>query len=340
MAKIKKFSIFDIVQLRKLMSVTSTVDLSSYTNIFLLSPLTILQNFLPINFRKLPESYVSVENNKISGMITIKAERGNPFKWNIVKLFLDKNANEAGSQLVDYVIAKYGAMGANTFCAFVDQSHEEILTLFSKGCGFRLCSHENLWKMKEALQPVDIKTYDTFRPFKNSDAKYVCELYNDAILPHFRYSLAKSKPEFNDRLFQGLSSVSSFKYVIDDVRTKKIKAYLEIQTTDNVNYVLDIILTQPYEDLYEDIINFALEQISRRKKDFYMFVLIRNYQGSAKKFEEHLKSKDFSLIQTQMVLVKDFFKTIRQEERVSKPAVFFSEIKGKPAFSVDVSENL
>lgn len=340
MAKIKKFSIFDIVQLQKMMSVTGTVDLSSYTNIFLLSPLTIFQNFLPISLKKLPESYVSIENNKINGMITTNAERGNPYKWNITKLFLDKNANEAGRQLVDYVIAKYGAMGANTFCAVVDESHEEILTLFSKGCGFRLCSHENLWKMKETKEPIDLKTYDTFRPFKNSDAIAVCELYNDSIFPHFRYSLAKTKSEFSDRLFQGFSSISSFKYVIDDSRTKKIKAYLDIQTCDNVNYVLDIVLTQPYEDLYEDIINFALEQISRRKKDFYLFILNRNYQTSSKKFEEHLKSKDFSLIQTQMVLVKDFFKTIRQEERASKPAVFFSEIKGKPAFNVNLSDEL
>lgn len=340
MAKIKKFNIFDIAQVKRMISVLSSTDLSSFTNIFWLYPLTFIQHFLHIRLKKLPESYVSIENKQLNGMITVQAERGNPYKWNIIKLLLDKNSNEAGRQLVDYVTAKYGAKGANTFCVVVDDSHEEILTLFSKGCGFRLCSHENLWKMDEIKSYDNASTDDIYRPFKNSDAKYVCELYNDSIYPHFRYSLAKTKAEFYDRFFQGFSSTSSFKYVVDDARTKRIKAYIEIQTNDNTNYILDIVLTQPYEDLYPDLINFAINQIERRKKDFYLFILNKKYQSSSKKFEDQLKLKGFSLIQTQMVLVKDFFKPIKQGEKIPKPAIFFSEIKGKPAFNLDVNNSL
>lgn len=340
MAKIKNFNIFDIVQVKKMASVSSSADLSFCRNIFWLFPLTFIQRFLHIRLKKLPESYVSREKKKLNGMITVKAQEGNPYKWNIIRLFLDKNSNEAGRQLVDYVIARYGAMGANTFCAVVDSYHEEILTLFSKECGFRLCSSENLWKIDTSVMLENIPNIDFYRPFKNSDAKEICELYNDSVLPHFRYSLAKSKAEFYDRIFQGFLSKSSFKYVLEDVKTKKIKAFLEIQTDDNSNYILEIVLTQPFEDLYFNIVNFAIDQISRRKKDFSLFILSKNYQSSAKKFEEKLKAKKFSIVQSQMMLVKDFFKPIKVEERVSKPAIFFSDIKSKPAFNLDMTQIL
>lgn len=338
MAKIKKFSIFDIVKVKKMISLLNATEPPSFAKHVLLFPFNFVQNLLPIKFRNLAESFVSTENKAINGMISIQAERGNHFKWNIKQLFLDKNSYAAGRQLVDYILAKYGAMGANTFCVVVDDSHEELIDLFSKGCGFRLCSHEAIWKMNEIIFSEPSLAGDIYRPFKNSDALEVCELYNDSIYPHFRYSLARAKAEFYDRFFQGLSSTSYFKYVVDDSKTKKIKAYIEIQTTDNFNYILDIVLSQAYDDSFSDIVNFAVSQIVRRKKEFCLFIFNRKYMMNAKKCEEYLKEQKFSMLQNNMVLVKDFFKTIRQEEKISKPAIAFTDIKGKPAFNLSQDE--
>lgn len=338
MAKIKKFNIFDVVKVRKMISLLNTAEPPSFLRYFLLFPFDIIQNILPIKLKKLPESFVSIENKAVNGMISAQAERGNPYKWNIKELFLDKNSYAAGRQLVDYILAKYGAMGANTFCVVVDDSHEELIDLFSKGCGFRLCSHETVWKMNEITFSEPSLSGDNFRPFKNSDAAQVCELYNDLIYPHFRYSLARDKAEFHDRIFQGLSPVTCFKYVVDDLKTKRIKAYIEIQTTDNYNYILDIVVSQAYDDRLSDIVNFTVSQIVRRKKEFCLFIFNRKYMVNSKKYEEYLKEHKFSVLQNNMVLVKDFFKSIRQEEKISKPAIAFSEIKGKPAFSLPRDE--
>lgn len=340
MAKIKKFSIFDVVEVKKMISILNADELPSFINNVLLFPFHFIQNFLPIKLRFLSESFVSMENKVINGMISVQAERGNSYKWNIKQLFLDKNSYLAGRQLVDYILSKYGAMGANTFCVVVDDNHEELIDLFSKGCGFRLCSHEAIWKMNEIVFSEPSSSGDIFRPFKNSDAVEVCELYNDSIYPHFRYSLARAKAEFYDEFFQGLSKTSYFKYVVDDSKTKKIKAYIEIRTTDNFNYVLDIVLSQAYDDGFDDIVNFAVNQILRRKKEFSLFMIHRKYMMNAKKCEEYLKEKNFSMAQNHMVLVKDFFKTIRQEEKISKPAIAFTEIKGKPAFNITQDESV
>lgn len=335
MAKLRKLGLFDIAKIKKMMSVVSSDDIPSLTELFLLSPLIHIQGYLPIKLRKMPESFVSIENKAINGMISIRSEFGNPYKWNIKDLFLDKNSYAAGRQLVDYVLAKYGAMGANTFFVIVEDSNEELLDLFSKGCGFRLCSHENLWKMNEYIISKPSESGDLYRPFRNSDAKEVCELYNDSIFPHFRYSLSKSKGEFYDMFFQGLSKTTYFKYVLADARTKKIKSFIQYQTTDNVNFYLDIVLPSPYEDLYPELINFAISQILRRKKDFNLYIQNRKYMMTSKRYEEYLKDNNFSCLQNNVVLVKDFFKTIKQEEKISKPAIVFSEMNSKPAFSLE-----
>ncbi len=340
MAKIKRLGMFDVLKVQKMLSMLSENKPPSFSKFVLLFPFNLLQNILPLKLRKLPEAFVSTENNQVNGMISIQAERGNAYKWNINQLFLDKNSYPAGRQLVDFILAKYGAMGANTFSVVVEDSHEELIDLFSKGCGFRLCSHEGLWKMNKInLKEPSVGT-NIIRPFKNSDAKEVCELYNDSIYPHFRYSLSRAKAEFYDRFFQGFSSTSSFKYVLEDNNTKKIKAYAEIQTQDNVNYLLDVILYQAYEEMCSDMINFLISQILRRKKDFNLFVQSRKYITSSKKLEEYMKENEFSQVQSRMVLVKDFFKTIKQEEKIAKPAIVFSEIKGRPAFNSSADKSL
>ncbi|MDD3236897.1 MAG: hypothetical protein PHV37_02220 [Candidatus Gastranaerophilales bacterium] len=332
MAKLKKLGLIDMVEIHKMMSMVASGDFPSFSELLLLSPFIFFQSFLPLKMRKLPESFVSRENKVLNGMISVQSAPGNPYKWNIKNLFLAKNSFAAGRQLVDYVLARFGAMGANTFRVTVSDSNEELLDLFSKGCGFRLCSHESLWKMNEYVISKTPTNGDFFRPFRNADAKEVCELYNDAIFPHFRYSLARVKQEFYDVFFQGLSKTSYFKYLLCDAKTKRIKGIIQFQTEDNENFFLDIVLPAPYEENYPDALNFSISQISRRKKKFNLFIQNRKYMMTSKKYEEFLKEHNFSCLQNNVVLVKDFFKTIKQEEKIIKPAIAFSEIKGKPAF--------
>lgn len=332
MAKIKRIGIFDVIKARKLVSFLESTEFMPMIKILCLLPLSNLQNILPLMLKKFPEAYVSIDNEQLNGMILLKASYGNPFKWNITKLYLAKNSYTAGRQLIDYVLAKYGAQGANTFCVTFNNNYEELLDLFSKGCGFRLCSHENLWKMSQ-LRLSRVESDDIFRPFKNSDSKEVCDLYNDGIYPHFRYSLSKEPDEFKEKLLQGFSNSTSFKYVMTDEYTKKIKSYIEIQTTDNYNYTLDVILPSPYEKLYPTVLSFAINQIVRRKKDFNMFLWNKNYMTTAKTYAEFLRNQGFSHIQNNVVLVKDFFKTINSCEKITKPAIAFNEINTNPAFS-------
>ena len=335
MAKIRNLAFRDIPELKKMISMISNLsnaDVGFGYKSYVPFPLNLINRFLPLRFKFASDSYVAIEDNKLCGLVTLKPQEKNPQSWRISKLFLDENGYDTGRQLVSYAIAKYGAMGANTFTVKVDENHEELLELFSKGCGFRVCASEQLWKMNEIKLSSPSLDKGFFRPFKNSDASAAAGIYNELIFPHFRYSLAKTPKEFENIVCSGLHRTSFFKYVIEDSSKHSVKGYFSIQTDDNKNFILNIDLVSAFDDYFGDVINFAISQILIRKKSFNLYVRNKKYQTNGSKIEKYLKEKGFENIKNRIVLVKDYYKRVQEDERYSKPAIAFSEISRKPAF--------
>ena len=170
MAKIKKINYSDILHLKKLISVVCSDNVMSYRRLFFLAvPATHLQNLVySVQLRKFTETYVTYDNqNNVKGLISVKAKKGNPYKWQIKRLFLDKNSHEEGKQLVEYIIAKFGARGVDTFYVGVDDHQTELIDLFIKGCGFRFCSSESLWSVSNINFIEDKVDDNLFKSFKN-----------------------------------------------------------------------------------------------------------------------------------------------------------------------------
>lgn len=335
MAKIRSLALRDIPKLKKMISMISNLssaDVAFGYKSYVPFPLNLLNRMLPLSLKFASDSYVAIDNNKLCGLVTLKPQEKNPQSWRISKLFLDENGYDTGRQLVSYAIAKYGAMGANTFMVKVDEDHEELLELFSKGCGFRVCASEQLWKMEEINVKGPSLDKGFFRPFKNSDASAAAGIYNELIFPHFRYSLAKTPAEFENVLCSGLYRTSFFRYVLEDSSKHSIKGYFSIQTNDNENFILNIDLVSAFDEYLPDVINFSLSQIFMRKKKFNFYVRNKKYQTNGTKIEKYLKENGFKNVKTQIVLVKDYYKRVQEDERCTKPAIAFSEISRKPAF--------
>jgi len=330
MARIRKPLFTDKYKLKKMISFLSTDAVNQYTKVLMNSPIfSAFHDPLPQAMKFLPESYVLAEGNEIIGMITVCPSIGNPFRLEISRLFLEQNYFNAGKQLIEFVISKFGAKGVTSFFAAIDDSHNELLTLFIDGCGFRQCSSEQLWKMNTISFN---ETDNTFvRPFKNSDAQAVAMLFNDSVVTHFKHSIEKTKNEYLDPLFQGLRNNYQLKYVIEDEKTKTVKAYFSISTMDNVNYILDITTSPWYDCSYDDIFNFTINQMTRRKQDFCLFVKLKKYTTKAEKFEKYLLEKNFNCVQNQLLLVKDFYKLIKEPQESHK-ILLFNEISEKPVF--------
>lgn len=327
MAKIKKISYTDILQVKKLISVICNDNVMSYRRLFFLSvPATYIQNFLyNVHFRLAPETYVVSDNNKnLKGVISVKAQTGNPYKWQIKRLFLDKTSYQEGKQLVDYIIAKFGARGVDTFYVCFDDNQTELIDLFIKGCGFRMCSTESMWYVTNVNFLSENIDENIFKSFKNEDAQKTADLFNETLITHYKYSLQKKAEEFYDKFIQGFNSELDFKYIVEDDNKNAIKAFLEIKTTDNKNYFIDTIIPPQYFEQYPTILSFAVKKILKRNKNFNLYIKNRKYLQNGDITEEFLKKNRFELLQNNVVLVKDFFKEIKQENKTFNEAVIFS----------------
>lgn len=327
MAKIRKLRFYDIFRIKKMISLLSTENFSAFSTSFTPFPFNFIQDLLPFSCKTFAESYVIEDLKELQGVISIQSQKGNPYKWKITKLFLKDNAYAAGSQLLDFVLSKYGARGVNTFYAKIDDRNKNLLELFSRAANFRNCSSEHI----SLLDVSKIKHYSkesrfVYRPFKNSDAFSVAEIYNDLIYVPFRYSLAKKWKEFRDDVFKGLSRIYSFKYVIEDKATKKIVGYFRIATEDNYNYCLEVFAYQHYLLLLENIIHYANNQISKRKNDFKLYFHNRKYQSNFDLINEQIKDA-MNEVTVQTLMVKDYYKRIDEPEQVLKSAIFFNEVR-------------
>ncbi len=327
MAKIKKLSYGDILHVRKLISVVCNENVMSYRRLLFLSvPVTFIQNFLyNVHCRKFPETYVVFDNeNKLKGVITVKAQRGDPYKWQLKRMFLDRTSHEEGKQLIEYIIAKFGARGVDTFYVSVDDNRHELIDLFVKGSGFRYCSTESVWHASNVNFLSENIDEENFRPFKNSDAQKVADLFNENIITHYKYSLSKKKGEFADKFLQGITAVSDFKYVYGDEKNGNIKAFVEIKTADNKNYFVDTVVHSQFFDLYPMILSFAVKKIIKRNKNFKLYIKNRKYMQTGEMTEEFFKNNNFELMQNHAILVRDFFKTIKENNLSFNEAIVFS----------------
>lgn len=329
MAKIRRFNISHFQKVQKMISSISTEEKISFFATALGGFTDLFQDFMPLSLRKSPESYIVInENNDVKAFITVEVTKGNKHKWFIKQLFLDKNSFDEGKQLIGYIVAKYGALGADTFCVLIDENDDVSAELFSKRCGFRLCSREVVWHVAD-IELSSKYSWADFSKMNNFETKSVADFYNDAILPHFRFSLEQDVDEFKQPLLKNLKG--SQKFVVKN-SDKSILAYLEYHFVNQKDFLVDLIVTKPFEDEYLPILKAVISHLKTVVPDGNVYVLNRNYMASAKIFENVLSDCGFEKTQIKMLFVKDFYKPLKSDDPIVNPAVIFNEIT--PAFMI------
>ncbi|MBE7713042.1 MAG: hypothetical protein E7Z87_04800 [Cyanobacteria bacterium SIG26] len=311
--QIRGLTYFDYRKLKRLVSYLCNEDNDRIAKSLMQVPVSFLNAVLPLALKFHSESFILVENAEILGLITLVTTPGNPYKINITRLIFKDNCYEVGKQLVEFVIQKYGAKGATSFMVTIDECHDELFNLFINGCGFRKCASETLWKIeKPTPQKVDIK----WRYAQVSDTKSIAELYNSELINMYKPSLTRHPKEFQDSLLGGLAEYYKTRYLLED--NKKIMGYLSITTSDNLNYIIDMTLNSGYEYDYEKIINLLLCEIAGKRRAFYPLIKQKKYVKNSDHLGEYLQNKGYLPIQTQQILVKDYYKPLPAESQTWK----------------------
>jgi len=306
--RIKRLSYFDFKKVKKLVSYLCNDENERLAKSILEEPIGILNAFLPLSLKFKPESFILTDNNEILGLITVAGTPGNSQKIHITRLIFKENLYDIGKQLVEFVVNKYGAKGAISFVVTIDECHDELFDLFINGCGFRHCASETLWKIEK---PQPFKGNFSFRYAQNSDAKAIASLYNSELISIYQQSLSRTSKEFQECMFAGLNDYYKTRFVSEE--NNKILGYYSITTTDNLNYIFDITTNNGYDLDYEQIINFMLCEVARKRRAFYPLIKQKNYTKNSERLENYLKSKNYTPIQTQQILVKDYYKPISRE---------------------------
>jgi len=316
MSKIRKLLYFDKKKTLEMISFLNNDAGSAYINGIMFNPLILLHHLLPLRFKYLPESYVLKDKKDIKGLITVAPNNSKQRKVEIKKLFFEENSYDEASELVQYAVSKYKALGATSIMVKVDDYLPELLSMFINKCGFSQISFERLWRVTNFPEcGYDKKN---FRYFRNSDSQTIANIYNDSLLPHFRPLLSVEAREFKENILKGLSYINEYKYTIIDKKSRNITGCIIIQTTDNQNYILDIIQNNWSNTNINEILHFAADKIRRRHRKFGLFVKTKKYTDCGDNYEKIFSENKYERIQNQNVLTNSSAKVLRVEEKTGK----------------------
>ena len=322
MSKIRKLYYFDKKSTEEMISLLNNNASDNYLDHLMFNPFILFHHLLPLKLKFLPESFVLKDENELKGLITVASLKSAPPKVEIQKLLFQENSLTDAAELVQYAVSRYKAMGATSVMVKVDDYLPELAAMFISKCGFSQISDEKLWKVNNF--PETPYNKNSFRSFKNSDSDTVAEIYNETLLPHFRPLLSKNKLEFHESFFKGLSYYSEYKYIIEDENTGKINGYISIKTSDDENYILDIIYTNWVDTDINSLLHFATDKIKKRKKKFGLFVKSKKYTSCGEKYEEQFLQNGYECLQNQLVLTNSSARVLKDTVKSGKFTVLDS----------------
>lgn len=321
MTKIRKLYYFDKKNTKEMISFLNNGE--TYINRIMFNPLSPLHHLLPLRFKFIPESYILKDKKNMKGLITIAPTKNPLQQMEIQDLLFEENSYEDAGELIQYVVSKYKAMGTASIMVKIDDHLPELLKLFVQKCGFSQISYEKLWKVeyceKYCYSPDKNKSDNKkFREFRNSEAVLAANMYNEQLLPHFRPLLGKNVKEFKDLFFSGLSYFSEYKYVYFDKTSKNILAFLFIRTTDNKNFILDIMQTSWEEINIDDIIAFCYTKIKKRTKDAILYIKSKKYTHQGEIYESMFNEHKFNCISNHIILTNSSARIIKEEADIKR----------------------
>ena len=317
MVKIKNLAFLDKKKLNKLNSfLEAELDLSEFNPFFV----DFFNNILPFKFKFSDESYVSIENKKINGLITIN--KAGDRKVKIKRLFLDENAYETGKILVNYVVSAYLAKGVEAFYVVADKTNTNLITMFKDGCGFQNISTEFVYRIENnSLNNVKEVNFDHIRKMKFSDINKVAALYGDMINSYKKPFFLKKERDIKNEFTKNKE-----KYVICNEKNN-IMGFFSIDKLNREEYLLDFVINNGFEGYTSDIIEFTKAALIKKTGFKSLYIKLKSQYSN---FDELIKIFDieYQKIKENNILYKGFLILQKQELKFEK--MIFNDIT--PAF--------
>ena len=266
---------------------------------------------LPLRLKFFNESFIALLNKKAQGLITLDKDSKSFTRFKITKLILEENSTSIANQLVNYVISRYRAMGANSFYVVVDEKSTDLLNIFRNELNFRNCGFEYLYKVH------DIKTsYTLFlKPFKKENIKEICEFYNENINSFNRFLFSRQNYQFLN---------NCMKYVFYN-EENKVLGYFEVATKNNKDFYINFTIDFAYNIYLTDAIKFINSKLHQKYKNYNLYIKVKDYFMNSKELIAILKENNLEFVSKSQILAKDYYREIKQENILKTAKIIFND---------------
>ncbi len=279
---------------------------------FLKNILCFFNYLLPLRLKFANESFAVLVDKKIKALITLDKDSKSFTRFKITKLILEENSSLIATQLVNYVISRYRAMGATSFYVVVDEKSTDLLNIFKNELNFRLCANEYLYKVNSinSTYPLILK------PFKKGNVKPVCDFYNENINSFNRFLFARQNYQF-------LNNCQKFIFHAKD--EGKILGYFEVMSANHVDYYINFSLDFAYSIYLIDSLKFIYNKLKQRNKNFNLYIKVKDYFLNSKELIAALKDNNCEFISKSQILAKDYYREIKEDSLFKNTKIIFND---------------
>lgn len=306
----------------KLKNLNSFVESELNLSVFYPFPIDFFHHFLPFNLKFLNESFVSIDNKKINGLVTVNKTGKKRVK--ITRLLLDENSVESGKLLINCVVTLFLSKGAESFYVVVDKLNTPLIKMFQDGCGFINYAKEIIYRIDNSDLDLgyDDINFEHIRKISHKDTKYIKELINSLVNSYQKPAFYKNASELRKSLLY-----STEQFVVFEREKNEILGYFTILKLNHSDYILDFVIKRGYEGYVSDIIRFAKIKLYKNKNFKTLFVKLKSYYSNFGELNE-MFNMEYKASYENAILVKDYMVTKKQEFTYEK--MIFNDIT--PAF--------
>ena len=285
---------------------------TNYEMNFIKCLLCFINYLLPLRLKYANESFVALEDNINQALITLDKDSKSYSRFKITKLILEENSQSTAHQLINYVIARYRAMGASSFYVVIDEKNADLLNMFKNELNFRHCGCEYLYKINSINT-----SYDLFlKPFKKDYLKETTIFYNDNINSFNRFLFKREEYQFLN---------SCKKYIFYNEEQNKIVGYFEVATKNNYDYYINFSIDFAYNIYLLDAIKFIYSKLSHKNKNFNLYIKIKDYFMNSKELLAILNENNMELVSKSQILAKDYLKQVKQDNLFKNAKIIFND---------------
>lgn len=272
--------------------------------------LCFINHLLPLKLKFAPESFVALVDSEQKGVITVEKATKSNTRLKITKLILEEQS--LSHQLINYVISRYRAMGANSFYAVVDENNADLINIFKNELNFRTCGHEYLYKVvaKNSSYSMFLKT------MKNNDIDNVAKFYNENINSFNRFLFGREKYQFRNNYA---------KYVFYDKNKENLLGYFEVLTKNNTDFYINFSIDFAYNVYVVDAIKFIYTKIKQKNKKFNLYVNVKDYFMNSKELLAIINESDAEFVSKSQILAKDYYREIKQQDIFKNAKIIFND---------------